>query len=145
MQALNLAQLPTTHFGHLQPTHSCGLSPHRFQRTHSCRRRSPLWSSMHGWEVMRVPVAGARHLLHHPLPTSPPRRDVLLTLPIGVSHHCYRILLRSCRHQHSSWRRPTLLLGILPRDNHRDDDITIVSITYIMSLMNIHYRQTCID
>jgi len=27
----------------------------------------------------------------------------------------------------------------------RDDDITIVSMTYIMSSMNIHYRQTCID
>jgi len=41
------------------------------------------------------------------------------------------------------WR--TCLLGIWPRGNHRDDDITIVSITYIMSSMNIYYRQTCID
>jgi len=40
---------------------------------------------------------------------------------------------------------PLILLGICPRGNHRDDDITIVSMTYIMSLMNIHYRQTCID
>jgi len=37
------------------------------------------------------------------------------------------------------------MLGICPRGNHRDDDIMIVSMTYIMSLMNIHYRQTCID
>ena len=38
-----------------------------------------------------------------------------------------------------------LVLGICPRGNHRDDDITIVSMTYIMSSVNIHYRQTCID
>jgi len=38
-----------------------------------------------------------------------------------------------------------MLLGICPRGNHRDDDIMIVSITYIMSSVNIHYRQTCID
>ena len=37
------------------------------------------------------------------------------------------------------------VLGIYPRGNHRDDDIMIVSMTYIMSSMNIHYRQTCID
>ena len=37
------------------------------------------------------------------------------------------------------------MLGICPRGNHRDDDITIVSMTYIMNSVNIHYRQTCID
>ena len=37
------------------------------------------------------------------------------------------------------------LLGICPKGNHRNDDIMIVSMTYIMSLMNIHYRQTCTD
>ena len=38
-----------------------------------------------------------------------------------------------------------LVLGICPRGGHRDDDIMIISITYIMSSMNIHYSQTCIE
>jgi len=37
------------------------------------------------------------------------------------------------------------VLEIWPRDNHRDDDIKIVSMTYIMSSMNIPYKQTYID
>ena len=37
------------------------------------------------------------------------------------------------------------LLGICPRGSHRDDDITIASKTYIVSSVNIYYRQTCID
>lgn len=36
-------------------------------------------------------------------------------------------------------------MGICSRGNHRNDDITIVSMTYIMSSMNIYYRQTCND
>ena len=42
-------------------------------------------------------------------------------------------------------RRLKGLLEICPRGNHRDDDITLVFMTYIMSSVNIHYRQTCID
>ena len=71
---------------------------------------------------------------------------------IKLMEACSEAILRSSPIKKKDPRCPTIdcsignqMLGLYPRGNHRDDDITIVSMTYIMSSVNIHYRQTCID